>query len=76
MVKNVIMNLDLSRASCPDCVTVVILKNCKPVLSYILLRGINLRVFCVKNIDKKHFYRHDKIISIFANQIFLYLILL
>ena len=36
MVKKVITNLDLSKASGPDCVTVVVLKNCEPELSYIL----------------------------------------
>ena len=29
MVKKVIMNLDLSKASGPDCIPVVVLKNCK-----------------------------------------------
>ena len=36
MVKKVITNLDLSKASGPDCVPVVVLKNCGPELSYIL----------------------------------------
>ena len=36
MVKKVIMNLDLSKASGPDCVPVMVLKNCEPELSYIL----------------------------------------
>ena len=36
MVKKVIMNLDLSKASGPDCVPVVVLKNCELELSYIL----------------------------------------
>ena len=36
MVKKVIMNLDLSKASSPDCISVVVLKNCKPGFSYIL----------------------------------------
>ena len=30
MVKKVIMNLDLSKASGPDCISVVVLKNCEP----------------------------------------------
>ena len=41
MVKNVIMNLDLSKASGPDCIPVVILKNCEPKLSYILAELFN-----------------------------------
>ena len=36
MVRKVIMNLDLSKASGPDCIPVVVLKNCEPELSYIL----------------------------------------
>ena len=33
MVKKVIMNLDLSKASGPDCIPVVVLKNCESELS-------------------------------------------
>ena len=33
MVKKVITNLDLSQVSGPDCLPVVVLKNCKPELS-------------------------------------------
>ena len=36
MVKKVILNLDLSKASVPDCIPVVFLKNCKSELSYII----------------------------------------
>ena len=36
MVRKVVMNLDLSKASGPDCISVVVLKNCEPELSYIL----------------------------------------
>ena len=36
MVKKVIMNLDLSKASGLDCIPVAVLKNCEPELSYIL----------------------------------------
>ena len=41
MVKKVIMNLDLSRASGPDCIPVVVLKNCDPKCFYILAELIN-----------------------------------
>ena len=34
MVKKVIMNLDLSKASGPDCILVIVLKNCEPELNY------------------------------------------
>ena len=36
MVKKVISNLDSSKVSGPDCIPVVVLKNCEPKLSYIL----------------------------------------
>ena len=35
MVKNDIINPDSSKLSCPDCILVVILKNCEPKLSCI-----------------------------------------
>ena len=34
MVKKVIMNLDLSMVSGPDCIAVVVLKKCEPELSF------------------------------------------
>ena len=36
MVKKVIRNLDLSKASDPECIPVVVLKNCESELPYIL----------------------------------------
>ena len=36
MVRKVVMNLDLSKTSGPDCIPVVVLKNCELELSYIL----------------------------------------
>ena len=41
MVKKVIMNLDLSNASGPDCFPVVVLKNWELELSYILAKIFN-----------------------------------
>ena len=41
MVKTVTMNLDLSKASSPDCIPVVLLINCEPELSYILTELFN-----------------------------------
>ena len=41
MVKKVIMNLDLSKASGPDCISVVVLKNCEPDFSHILAELFN-----------------------------------
>ena len=41
MVKKVLTNFDLSKASGPDCIPVVVLKNCEPGLSYILAELFN-----------------------------------
>ena len=41
MVKKVITNLDSSMASGPDCIPVMVLKNCEPELSYILAELFN-----------------------------------
>ena len=41
MVKKVIMNLDLSKASGPDCIPVVVPKNCELEHSYILAELFN-----------------------------------
>ena len=41
VVKKVVMNLDLPKASGPDCIPVVVLKNCEPELSYILAELFN-----------------------------------
>ena len=38
MVRKIVMNLDLSKASGPDGIPVVVLKNCAPELSYILTK--------------------------------------
>ena len=41
MVRKVIASLDLSKASGPECIPVVVLKNCEPELSYILSELFN-----------------------------------
>ena len=41
IVIKVVMNLDLSKASGPDCIPVVVLKNCEPELSCILAELFN-----------------------------------
>ena len=45
MVKKVITNLDYSKKYGPDCIPVVVLKNCEPELSYIL---VELFSMCLK----------------------------
>ena len=42
MVKKVITNLDSSKASGPDCIPVVVLKNCQREPSYILAELCNM----------------------------------
>ena len=51
MVKKVIANLDSSKASGPDCIPVVVLKNCEPELSYIFAELFNkcLKESCFPN---------------------------
>ena len=46
MVEKVIENLDSSKASGPDCIPVVVLKNCEPELSYIYTYWLNFSI-CV-----------------------------
>ena len=41
VVRKVVMNLELSKAFGPDCIPVVVLKNCDPELSYILAELFN-----------------------------------
>ena len=42
MVENVLMNLDLSNGCGPDCIPMVVLKNCQSELSYILAELSNM----------------------------------
>ena len=42
MVKKVITNLDSSKASSPDCIPVVVLKNCEPEFSDLLAELFNM----------------------------------
>ena len=50
LIKNFIRNLDSSKASGPDCISVVVLKNCKLETSYIvyLAELFNLFNTCLK----------------------------
>ena len=42
MVKRVMANFDSSKATGPDCIPMVVLKNCEPELSYILAELLNM----------------------------------
>ena len=44
MLKKVIMNFDSSKVCGPDCIPVVVLKNCESKLSYILAELFNMSV--------------------------------
>ena len=58
MVRKVVMNLDLSKASGPDCIPVEVLKNCEPDLSYILAELFNkyLKESCFPDCWKVHLW--------------------
>ena len=56
MVKKVITNLDSSKPSGPECIPVVVLKNCEPELSYILAKLFNncLKESCFQIFGRSH----------------------
>ena len=64
MVKKVIMNLDLSKASGPDCIPVVVLKNCELELSYILAELFNK---CLKEYCFPDCWKVSSVVPVFKN---------
>ena len=64
MFKKVITNLDLSKASGPDCVPVVVLKNCVPEHSYILAAFFNK---CVKESCFPDCWKVLSVVPVFMN---------
>ena len=64
MVKKVIMNLDLSNASGPDCVPVVVLKKCEAELSYILAELFNK---CLKESCFPDYWKVSLVVPAFKN---------
>ena len=64
MVKKVIMNLDLSKASHPDCIPVGVLKNCEPELSYILAELFNK---CLKESCFPDCWKVSSVVPVFKN---------
>ena len=54
MVKKVLTNLSLSKASSPDCILVLVLRNCQRELSYILAEFFNMCLigFCFLDCSK------------------------
>ena len=64
MVKKVIMNFDLSKASGTDCIPVVVLKNCEPELSYILAELVNK---CLKESCFPDCWKVSSVVALFKN---------
>ena len=64
MVKKVIINLDLSKASDPDCIPVVVLKNCGAELSYILGELFNK---CLKEPCFPDCWKNSSVVPVFKN---------
>ena len=64
MVRKVVMNLDLSKASGPDCIPVVVLKNCDPELSYILAELFNK---CLKESCLPDCWKVSSMVPVFKN---------
>ena len=64
MVKKVITNLDLPKASGPDCIPVVVPKNCDPELSYILAELFNK---CLKESCFPDCWKVSPVVPVFKN---------
>ena len=58
MVRKVVMDLDLSKASGPDCIPVVVLKNCESELCHILAEPCNkcLKESCFQIVGRFHLW--------------------
>ena len=64
MVRKVIMNLDWSKGSDPDCIPVVVLKNCEPELSYRLAKLFNK---CLKESCFPEIWKVSSVVPVFKN---------
>ena len=64
MVRKVVMNLDLSKASGLDCIPVVVLKNCELELSYILAELFNK---CLKESCFPDCWKVSSVVPVFKN---------
>ena len=64
MVEKVMINLDLSKASGPDCIPVVVLKNCESELSYILAELFNK---CLKESCFPDCWKVSSVVPVFKN---------
>ena len=64
MVNKVITNLVLSKASGLDCIPVVVLKNCEPELSHILVELFNI---CLKESCFPDCWKVSSVLPVFKN---------
>ena len=64
MVRKVVINLDLSKASGPDCIPVVVLKNCELELSYILAELFSK---CLKESCFPDCWKFSSVVPVFKN---------
>ena len=64
MVRKVEMNFDLSKESRPDCIPVVVLKNCEPELSYVLAELFNK---CLKKSSFPDCWKVSSVVPVFKN---------
>ena len=64
MVRKVVMNIDLSKASGRDCIPVVVLKNCERELSYILAELSNK---CLKESCFPDRWKVSSVVPVFKN---------
>ena len=63
-VKKVIMNLDSSKASGPNCNTLVVLRNSEPELSYLLTKLFNM---CLKESCFPNCWKVSSVVPVFKN---------
>ena len=64
MVRKVVMSLDLSKASGPNCISEVVLKNCEPELRYILAELFNK---CLKESYFPDCWNVSSVVPVFKN---------
>ena len=64
MIKKAIMNLDSSKAFSPEFIPVVVLKNCKPELSYTLAQLFNM---CLRESCFPDCWRVSWVVPVFKN---------
>ena len=64
MIKNIIANLDSSKAPSPDCILVVVLKSCEPELLYILAELFNM---CLKESVFPDCWKVSLLVPVFKN---------